>query len=190
VLLLIFSALPVLSLAFLFGGVPATAVVPTQISVFVSGLLFVCVGAFYSCLFKRTARAAILSYLTVGLLSLFPLFSFMFFGVLTSSTGGGFSGPTAVMTMVLELCPFLGAVTVATSWLSGTYHSALFWFQVTVLHLLLSGVLYVLAGSRIRPVGRGVFLSLAGLVLLLWTWALLVIGTDPLSNVFGSGGVP
>jgi len=37
VLLLIFSALPVISLAFLFGGVPAVAVAQVQLSVFVSG---------------------------------------------------------------------------------------------------------------------------------------------------------
>lgn len=73
VLLLVFSALPVLSLVFFFGGVSWEDVLLSQLAVVVVGLLLTALGLLASVVSRQSGRAAMLAYAGTGLLCLgFP----------------------------------------------------------------------------------------------------------------------
>lgn len=169
VLLLIFSALPVMSLAFLFGGVPGTAVAVAQISATVFGLLFVVIGVFYSSLFKRTSRSAIASYATIAAISILPVFFVIVFDIFIWGTDADLEN------LLFQLSPFMVMGAMVGDWLSSGRDGAELWAQSILLHTVLAGILYALAGARIRRVGRGVAVSLGFLVALLWAWASWVL---------------
>lgn len=95
ILLLVCSALPIMSLAFVFGGVSATEVIMTQATVLAGGLLYATVGVFFSALFRRTARAAMFSYAVVGLLVLVPIVANA--GPLLGMSAAQGSAPMAVL---------------------------------------------------------------------------------------------
>ncbi len=179
VLLLIFSALPVISLAFLFGGVPAVAVAQVQLSVFVSGLLFLTIGLFYSSLFKRTSRSAIMAYVTVAVLTVLPV---LLLWVAAKAFRPDFDPGPAAVNLTVQTSPFAGMVAVVfggSMMGGGGSDINLFWAQTIYVHVMLAGVFYLLAGSRIRRVGRGAVIALLALVGLLWAWAAWVISAPP-----------
>jgi ABC-type transport system involved in multi-copper enzyme maturation permease subunit len=171
VLLLIFSALPVMSLAFLFGGVSAQQVALSQISIFVSGLLFLMVGVFYSSLTQRTARSAVLSYLTVGAICVMPyVIIFMWSSILrfaNQDTFMRFLQITPVMSLFAAVAP--------ASWGSQGNTMVLYWSQATCLHLLTAALLYILAGARIRRVGRGAIAAMFALAFLFGLWLVWIV---------------
>lgn len=73
VLLLVFSALPVLSLVFYFGGVSWEDVLLSQLAVAVAGLLLTALGLLASVVSRHSGRAAMLAYAGTALLCLgFP----------------------------------------------------------------------------------------------------------------------
>jgi len=191
VLLLIFSALPVMSLAFLFGGVPAVAVAQAQLTVLVSGLLFVTIGAFYSTVTRRTARSAILSYLTTAAVCVGQSVFIIFFSLFSFHGRIVVGGVERIQMLVLETSPLMSMAT-ATGLRgqpmgagSGPNSAALFWAQATAVHLLAAAMLYVLAGARIRGAGRGALASVLALIFLLGLWAAWVVAA-PVAP--GTGG--
>lgn len=174
VLLLIFSALPVMSLAFLFGGVSASQVVASQISIFVAGLLFLMIGVFYSCLTRRTARSAVLSYVTVGAVFVVPWVLIFLIGSLLNPFYG--LDDSKAFTYVMYMTPMmsLGSVTYFGSWWAGAGWN-LFWSQATILQLLATALLYIFAGARIRSVGRGAIAAVFALAFFLGLWLVWIV---------------
>lgn len=77
VFLLVFAAVPMSSLVFIFGGVSPRDMVKALVLLIVLAVMFGVIGLFYSALFGRTGRATVVSYLTVGLLLFGPLFAAM-----------------------------------------------------------------------------------------------------------------
>lgn len=73
VLLLVLSALPVVSLAFVFGGVSATGVLQAQVSVLMAALLFATIGVCCSSLTSRSLRSVALSYMITIAVCLLPI---------------------------------------------------------------------------------------------------------------------
>jgi ABC-type transport system involved in multi-copper enzyme maturation permease subunit len=177
VAMLTMAAIPVMSLAFVFGGVTAKSVILVQITVLVAGLLFVSVGIFYSAVLKRTVRAAILSYLTVGLLSVGPLvFSLVPNGVLWM--GPLQDGRSLAVLETSPLAPLL-AVVVGSS--PGTWDgAALFVAQSLLFQIVVAAALLVLAGWRIRRAGRETSAALLVLVVAFWAWFGWVAWNTPL----------
>jgi ABC-type transport system involved in multi-copper enzyme maturation permease subunit len=76
-LLLIFTVLPIQSLAFLLGGVGPAEVIISTILLVVTAVFFSTLGIFFSSLLKRTLAATVSSYGSI-LLSVFALIFFIF----------------------------------------------------------------------------------------------------------------
>jgi ABC-2 type transport system permease protein len=86
VFLLIFAAVPMLSLVYIFGGVTVRDMAVALGFLAASTITFGTIGAFWSALLGRTGRATVMSYLTLLLLILGPYFVYFFWGVLTRRT--------------------------------------------------------------------------------------------------------
>ncbi len=82
VFLIIFAAVPMASLVFIYGGVSIRDMVKTLISLVVIAVLFGVIGLFFSSLFTRTGRATVCAYLAIALLLFGPLFAGVLAGVL------------------------------------------------------------------------------------------------------------
>jgi len=82
VFLLIFAAIPMASLIFIFGGVSLRDMVKALIILIAVAVTFGVFGLFMSALFRRTARATVLTYLIVGLLLFGTIFLYTALGVI------------------------------------------------------------------------------------------------------------
>jgi ABC-type transport system involved in multi-copper enzyme maturation permease subunit len=105
VFMLLFTALPFLSPAFMFGGVALVEILISIIILSVTALCFSAVGIFFSSLFKRTILATIVTY-ALAILFVFgiPLFAIIilaFFGDYLSSSGLNSPPITTQVTLLL-----------------------------------------------------------------------------------------
>lgn len=78
VFLVIFAALPLSSIVFIYGGVQIRDLLKGLVILAVVAVLMGVIGLFYSALFGRTGRATIAAYLTVALLLFAPLLAVAF----------------------------------------------------------------------------------------------------------------
>jgi len=85
VLLLIFAAVPMASLVFIFGGVTIRDMFKAAVMLMVIAVMFGVIGLFMSALFGRTGRATALSYLVILLMLFGPLFVAIVVGVMKQS---------------------------------------------------------------------------------------------------------
>jgi ABC-2 type transport system permease protein len=74
VFLLLFAAIPLSSLVFIFGGVTVREMVKALIVLIVVAVMFGVIGLFMSALFGRTGRASAVTYLVVLLMMFAPIF--------------------------------------------------------------------------------------------------------------------
>lgn len=93
VLLLLFAALPLQSLAFLFGGVALEEVLIGTAMLVVTAITFCAVGIFFSSLMARTLASTVLAYAFAILLVFGLPMLFMVFFSLFNVAVGGLSGP-------------------------------------------------------------------------------------------------
>ena len=181
ILLLVFAVLPVLSLAFLFGGVSASQVLGSQVIVVASGVLLLMVGLFWSSWLKSSGRSAVASYFSVAMVSFGHVFIlyivFAFFGIFMSMSNSTFDFD--------RLLTFMFSFSPVGTWMSGSLFggNALGSGQLTSLNwwlyslgppVIFSTILFLLAGMRIRPAGRRPKLAVLALLwlLIIWTkWA-------------------
>lgn len=82
VFLLIFAAIPMASLIFIFGGVAPRDMVKALIVIVTVGITFGVVGLFMSTWLRRTGRATVLSYLAVAFVLFGTIFVFAATGIL------------------------------------------------------------------------------------------------------------
>lgn len=82
IFLLLFAAVPMASLVFIFGGVTAREMVKALVVLIITALLFGVLGIFLSALFKRTGRATVVSYVIVLAMLIGPLFAAVMVGTL------------------------------------------------------------------------------------------------------------
>jgi len=103
VLLLIVAAIPLVSLVFIFGGVAPANALKALLMLTVTAITFGVVGLFFSALTGRTARATVLSYSFLLLVSVGTLFLFIAWGIIQNA-----EPPRAI----LLLNPFSGMASV------------------------------------------------------------------------------
>jgi len=85
IFILIFSAVPLASLVFIFGGVAVRDILKAIIILGVVTIMFGVIGLFFSALLGRTARATAVTYIIVLLLLFGPLFAAMLAGAMNQS---------------------------------------------------------------------------------------------------------
>jgi ABC-type transport system involved in multi-copper enzyme maturation permease subunit len=89
VLLMLFAALPLQSLAFLFGGVAVEEFIIATILLVVSAIAFCAAGVFFSSFIKRTLISTVLAYaFAIILVFGFPMLLLLVFGLLDALFGG------------------------------------------------------------------------------------------------------
>jgi ABC-2 type transport system permease protein len=120
VFLLIFAAVPMASLIFIFGGVSLRDMAKAMIILIVVAITFGVFGLFMSVLFKRTSRATVLSYLVVGLLLFGTIFVYMALGIIRQSEPPRWIlVPNPLSAMISALAPSLA---LQNSMLSSFYY--------------------------------------------------------------------
>jgi ABC-2 type transport system permease protein len=170
VFLLIFAAVPMASLVFIFGGVSLRDMLKAWIALVVIALLFGVIGLFFSCLLNRSGRATVLSYLTVSVLIFGPLFAAILAGVLRQGDPPRWiMSPSPLMVLASTFQPSINPQSISSTfymlgspiyWILGSppisftsiprpvYHYGL------PLYGLLSIILYFISTRLIRPVRR------------------------------------
>ena len=112
--LLILTALPIQSLAFILGGVGMEEMVVSSLMLVVTALFFCTLGIFFSSFMKRTLSATISSYSAV--LASFLLLVLLFFMIayLESTSYGNFPVRQRILTLavwfLISINPFMAAV--------------------------------------------------------------------------------
>jgi ABC-type transport system involved in multi-copper enzyme maturation permease subunit len=192
VALLVLAALPVMGLSFLFGGVAPGDLAVVQSSVFLTGMLFVSVGVFWSTMLRRTVPATFATYLSIVAM-LVGIIAVMYAVAIPVFRGDGVSGAwrepfvERLVSWVLGAWPVLVVVehTGGSDWL----HSAPWTGISTTFQILASGLLIGIAGSVIRRPDRRTVLVLLLLLCLVGVWCGWVEATVPIKDILpGSHG--
>lgn len=172
VFLLIFAAVPMASLVFLFGGVAPRDMLKALAILLVVAVMLGMVGVFASTWLKRTARATVVSYLFVLLLLLGPLLLYILVGVLRQSEPPAWLlVPNPASALFSAIAPSLSgdqlgglfrglgmALAGDLAMVTGSVSSAgiprpLYHYSLPLYGLLTLG-LYVLASRLVQPVRR------------------------------------
>ncbi|MDQ4077520.1 MAG: ABC transporter permease [Chloroflexota bacterium] len=197
VFLLIFAAVPMLSLVYIFGGVTVRDVAVALLVLVVTTVTFGTLGMFWSALLQRTGRATVMSYLTLLTFIMGPYVLFSVWAVLQRQTPPPallYANPFTAMMSVVGMGPDQGMIFGALNlpFLFGLMgggmgfgappveynHPA--WHWTLALYTLLTVVLGLLTVVLVRPVGQR-RITLPQVLL-----ALLLVGTivGGLSQVF------
>ena len=111
IVLLLFSAIPLQSIAFLFGGVSETELIVSFIILTVTAITFGAVGIFFSTLTDKTVTASVRSYsaaliVLIGVPVVTAFFGSAFFGANTG-TGTGITSSAAYESFLIYLGAFI-----------------------------------------------------------------------------------
>lgn len=176
IMLMLFSAVPLQSIAFLFGGVSEAELIVSFLILTVTAVTFGAIGVFFSALTERTVAASVRAYATalivlIGVPMMSLIFGGFFFAAYTGS-GTGFTGSpiyeSAVIylgALIVSLNPFtagsvsqtlllerghagLWSATLSSS--GGTIPLVSPWISFTIIYLAAAVVLIALAVRKIR----------------------------------------
>jgi ABC-type transport system involved in multi-copper enzyme maturation permease subunit len=175
VFLVIFAAIPMSSLVFIFGGVSPRDMLKALLILLATAVFLGTVGVFFSVWLRRTARATVLSYVVVLLLLAGTLFTYLLVSLLQDAPASGWilapnpisalisalslSGPSAGMRVSASspllggLGELLGGNTPPLTKSPGAVPRPLYHYTL-VLYGALSLALYLLAARLVRPVRR------------------------------------
>lgn len=142
VFLLIFAAIPMASLIFIFGGVTLREMLKGLVVLFVLSITLGTIGLFMSVWLGRTMRATVASYLVVVALVGGPLIAYIATGIIRDAE------PPRWILVVNPLSALFSAVTPTAS-TGGTLSNNLLW----ALGIGLGGNMGILTGSSISQVG-------------------------------------
>lgn len=176
ILLLLLAAIPLQSIAFLFGGVSETELILSFVILIITAISLGTIGLFFSTLAERTLTASVRSYtfafalifaLPAGLAVVISLLNGFFFNV-----GGSFRGPPFLEAALVYITQFLISLNPMTTAIStqqllvnqqrlGFYTHTLSsngssiplaspWISFTIIYLVLSAVMITLAIRRMR----------------------------------------
>jgi len=194
-LLLMFSVLPVASLAFVLGGLELADLLRSQVAILVAGLLLASFGLLASTWLGRTERAAILAYLGTAMICLGPLVALWLIGLLglpgrllRELLIGALACLTPLLSTFAAGREGMRALLFGAGSTVGEAGGGVFLAQSLSLQLLLAAVFSVIAADRIRPSGqqRRNALILGGL-LVAWLFWLLIQPVD-WQLLLGAGG--
>lgn len=113
IFLLILTALPIESLAFLLGGVGLAEILISSLMLVISGIYYCALGLFFSSFMKRTLAATVSSY-TVILLSILMLVVIVFLGTFLDATSSINIGQQTILTALLWLLISINPLLAAT----------------------------------------------------------------------------
>ena len=142
VFLLIFAAIPMASLIFIFGGVTLREMLKGLVVLFVIAVTLGTIGLFMSAWLGRTMRATVASYLVVVVLVAGPLIAYIATGIIRDAE------PPRWILVVNPLSALFSAITPTAS-TGGALSNNLLW----ALGIGLGGNLGMLTGSSISQVG-------------------------------------
>ncbi|MFO7624109.1 MAG: ABC transporter permease [Anaerolineales bacterium] len=142
VFLLIFAAIPMASLIFIFGGVTLRDMLKALIVLVVVAVTLGIIGLFLSTWLGRTSRATVLSYLIVVALIGGPLIAYIATGILNQAE------PPRWILVPNPLSALFSALTPSSN-MGGSFSSNLLW----TLGIGLGGNMGILSGSTISLVG-------------------------------------
>lgn len=169
IFMILFAAIPMASLVFIYGGVNARDMLKTLIALVVITMMFGVIGLFYSALLNRSGRAAVFSYLTVAALLFGPIFAAILSGIFHQGEPDRWiMTPSPIMVLASTFQPSLSADSISSAfWMLG---SPVYWILGTPisvdsiprpayhyglpLYLLITLVLYLVSTRLVRPVRR------------------------------------
>ena len=88
VLLLVTASLPILSIVFLFGGISILDMILLFCFYLVTALMVACIGIFYSTVFRKSVVSIIMTYITLGVLTIGTLVALAVWWELIRGGGG------------------------------------------------------------------------------------------------------
>jgi ABC-2 type transport system permease protein len=142
VFLLIFAAIPMASLIFIFGGVTLRDMLKVLVVLVVVAVTLGIIGLFMSAWLGRTSRATVISYLVVVALIAGPLVAYVATGILTQAE------PPRWLLVPNPLSALFSALTPSAN-PGGSFSSSFFWS----LGIGLGGNLGILTGTTFSQVG-------------------------------------
>jgi ABC-type transport system involved in multi-copper enzyme maturation permease subunit len=177
VLLLIFAAVPMTSLVFIFGGVTVVDIVRVIAILLTTAVTFGAIGLFFSALLKRTIRATVITYAVIIALIVVPVLMYGLSGIIRQREPARaflYLSPFAAMSSALPLTES------GTGWLSSGPQALLFlpllpslffrftsgsaaetltglrpiWQYTMCLYVGLTVVFYLLSTQLIKPIRR------------------------------------
>lgn len=170
VALLVFAAVPMASLVFIFGGVTPWEMVKALVVLIVTAVMVGVIGLFNSALFGRTSRSTVVSYVVILLMLFGPLFAAMASGMLRQAEPARWlTVPSPIAALFSALAPSMRSEAIMNLFYSlggglmgfllntpvsfeaiprPIYHYSLPFFGALTL------VLYLLATRLVRPVRR------------------------------------
>lgn len=109
VFLILFAAIPLASIVFIFGGVAPREMIKVYLVLLVIACTFGIIGLFMSALFGRTGWATVASYITVILITLGPLFVAIVIGILRQAEPPRWLlTPSPISALSAALAPSMG----------------------------------------------------------------------------------
>lgn len=210
IFLLLFAAVPIASIVFIFGGVTPLDLFLAALVVWATAITFGMIGLFCSAWRKRTIQAIVLSYLAVLLFIAGTYVVYIFMGVITQSFPSRWIlvvNPFSALASVLSgsgsqagVASFFGLLagwgpTIIQGDASQIASLRPLWHYTLVFDLVLSTGLYLLATRFIKPVqpwrigwrGASLVLLIAGLYLILGT---TLFFNDIRETIYPSSPVP
>jgi len=169
VFLLIFAAVPMASLVFIFGGISARDMVKALVVLVALAVTLGVIGLFFSALMGRTTRAMVMSYMTVLALLAVPIFAYVFVGVMRQAQPPGWiliPNPVSALFSTLSARQPGGGVSDVVWALAGVLGGGMnldgrvtglvrpLYHYTLVLYGALSLVLYLLTTRLVHPVRR------------------------------------
>lgn len=170
VFLIIFAAIPMASLVFIYGGVTIRDMLKALGTLIVISVMFGVIGLFFSALLHRSGRATVLSYLTIALLMFGPLFTSIMIGVMNQSEPPRWiMAPSPIMVLASTFTPSVNPQSISSAfwmlgspvqWILGaapismttiprpTYHTMLPLYGLVII------VLYIFSTRLVMPVRR------------------------------------
>ncbi len=170
IFLIIFAAIPMASLVFIYGGVSIRDMVKALATLLVVAIMFGVIGLFFSALLNRSGRATVLSYLTVALLLFGPLFAAVMVGVMNQSDPPRWiMAPSPIMVLASTFSSSVNPSSIPSAfwmlgspvyWILGSPPISMTSIPRPVYHFglpiygLLTLVLYLVTTRLVRPVRR------------------------------------
>lgn len=169
IFLLLFAAVPILSLVFIFGGVDTLDLFLAALVIWATAITFGMIGLFFSAWRKRTIQAIVLSYLVILIFIIGTYFVYIFSGVITQdfpSRAILVINPFSALASVLARTGSQGGVSglfgILAGWgawvVSGDASEIEtlrpLWHYTLAFDLVLSTGLYLLATRFVKPIRR------------------------------------
>ncbi len=170
IFLILFVAIPLASLVFIYGGVSIRDMIKTLLALLVIAVLFGVIGMFFSALLNHSSQATVVSYLVIALLLFGPLFAGILSGMIVQ--GDPPCWVLSLSPLVVVSSTFASSVNPqsisSAFWMLG---SPIYWIMGTPpisqdsiprpiyhymlpLYLLIIILLYFLASRLVKPVRR------------------------------------